>query len=261
MNDRRKSICTDSLCPICKGTGWKTYQDAKGCWWSAKCSCGALDAASRKNKLEFATIPKAFEGVRLSNFRTDIYRKAESRNVIGTNLKVVKWWLDNFETMKENGRGLYLYSREKGNGKTRMAASIANELVLEHGVNVKFATSVRIIEEIKASWDEEYEITEHQLMKDFTDADVLVIDDFGIETVKDWIIEKLYRIINSRYIEKKITIFTSNTNLDALEYGDQIINRIKERCYTLAFPNESIRNYIAEQNMNELKLAIERMAI
>ena len=84
-----------------------------------------------------------------------------------------------------------------------------------------------------------------------------MIDDFGLEAVKDWIVEKLYQIINARYIDNKITIYTSNSNPDALEYGDRIINRIKEKSYILAFPNESVRNYIAEQNMADLKSVIE----
>lgn len=231
--------------------------DENGCWWSRPCSCGAYEAEWQKRKLAFANIPKTFEGIRLSNFKTDIYRKEESKKVIDTNLKIINWWLDNYGTMKESGRGLYFYSKAVGSGKTRMAVSIANELILEHGMNVKFATSVRIIEEIRASWDKEYGVSEHQLLNDLAVADVLVIDDFGLEAVKDWIVEKLYQIINARYIDNKITIYTSNSNPDALEYGDRIINRIKEKSYILAFPNESVRNYIAEQNMADLKSVIE----
>ena len=99
-------------------------------------------------------------------------------------------------------------------------------------------------------------MTEHQLLDDLAKAEVLVIDDFGIETVKDWIAEKIYQIINSRYINKLITIFTSNLSVDELTYDDRITNRIREKCYMLAFPNESIRNYIGERNMAELKAAI-----
>ena len=260
MDIQQKSIYTVSLCPICNGEGWEIYTDENGYLCQRPCKCGALEAKERKHKLEFANIPKAFEGIRLSNFRTDIYRKEESYKVVETNLKIINWWLDNYETMKETGRGLYLYSKMPGSGKTRMAVSIANELICERRVNVKFATSVRILEEIRASWDKEYGVTEHQLLDDFANAEVLIIDDFGLETVKDWMIEKQYQIINARYIENKITIYTSNLNLDALEYGDRIINRIKEKSYLLAFPNESVRNFIADQNMASLKSVIEGTA-
>lgn len=118
---------------------------------------------------------------------------------------------------------------------------------------MKFATSVQILNEIKASWNKEEGMTEHQLLDDLSRAEILVIDDFGIERIKDWIEEKLYHIINSRYINRTITIFTSNLPIDGLEYDDRITNRIKERSFPLAFPNESVRDYIAEANFSRLK--------
>jgi hypothetical protein len=50
-----------------------------------------------------------------------------------------------------------------------------------------------------------------------------------------------------------ITIFTSNLAMDDLGYDDRIINRIKEKNFPLTFPNESVREYIAEDNLNMLK--------
>lgn len=99
-----------------------------------------------------------------------------------------------------------------------MVTSIANELIYEQDMSVKFATSVQIINEIKASWDKEEGMSEHQLLDDLAKAEVLIIDE--------------------------------------LAYDDRITNRIRERSYMLAFPNESIRNYISERNMAELKAAI-----
>ena len=96
-------------------------------------------------------------------------------------------------------------------------------------------------------------MTEHQLLDDLSKAEVLIIDDFGIEKVKDWIEEKLYHIINARYINRLITIFTSNLPIERLDYDDRITNRIKEKCFPLVFPNESVRDYIAEENFSRLK--------
>ena len=96
-------------------------------------------------------------------------------------------------------------------------------------------------------------MSEHQLLEDLSKAEVLIIDDFGIEKVKDWIEEKLYHVINARYINRLITIFTSNLPIEDLEYDERITNRIKEKCFPLAFPDESIRDYIADDNFNRLK--------
>lgn len=244
--------CTDSKCTSCHGSGWVLTEE-NGITYARECTCGIMRKEALQKSLQFANIPEAFSEVRLDSFRKDIYRREESRLIIEKDCKAIRWWLDNMQVMKEQGTGLYLYSGAKGSGKTRMAVSIANELIYAKGMTVKFATSIQILNEIKASWREEDGMTEHRLLNDLSEAEVLIIDDFGIETVKDWIEEKLYHIINTRYINRMITIFTSNLSMDELDYDDRIINRIKEKNFPLTFPNESVRDYIAEDNLKQLK--------
>ena len=73
-------------------------------------------------------------------------------------------------------------------------------------------------------------------MKYLTTVEVLVIDDFGAETHKDWIDDRFYQIINTRYVNKLITIFTSNDSLTNTDYDDRITSRIVERSFLLHFP-------------------------
>lgn len=255
---QQNEISTEYRCSKCRDTGWENYTDDKGYEYTRECSCGIRKRQILEKRLRFANIPEAFKKMRLNTFSRNIYRNPESLRIIEIDCKAVDWWFDNIERMKAEGKGLYLYSNCKGNGKTRMVASIANELVCEHGMNVKFATSIQIINEIKASWDKNDKTTENQLLNDLSTVEVLIIDDFGIESVKDWISEKIYQIINQRYINNLITIYTSNLAVDELTYDDRIVNRIVEKSYMLRFPEESIRTYINEQNMAELKAAIAR---
>ena len=46
--------------------------------------------------------------------------------------------------------------------------------------------------------------------------------------------------------------YTSNLSLDDLRYDDRITNRIKERTFQLPFPEESVRELIAEKNRKAL---------
>ena len=52
--------------------------------------------------------------------------------------------------------------------------------------------------------------------------DLLIIDDIGTEILvkedgtKNWLQEKMYDIVNSRYINRKPTIFSSNESLTEL---------------------------------------------
>lgn len=183
----------------------------------------------------------------------------ESKKVISVAVKIINAYLDEFESEKEKGMGLYICSNTKGSGKTRIAASLANELIHNHDTQVKFAVTTTILSEIKATWykqkqkqDDDNQYTESQLLDALITSEVLIIDDLGVEIgkdeVKDWINERIFTIIDGRYRNKKVTIFTSNYALSELRHDARITNRIKERVYEIPFPEESVREYIADQN-------------
>lgn len=251
-NSTEHSTKNSSVCPICNGTGMKVFYKNDVCYMQ-ECSCGILQKKIVDEKISFADIPKSFKGVTLNNFNVNAYKSPESRNKATLAIKGVNYWLTHYNAVTERGMGLYLYSKAKGSGKTRMAASIANELMLKKSCQVKFCTSLQILNEIKASWDRDNEYRENSLLDLLSRCEILVIDDFGTEqSDKPWINERFYQIINSRYIDKKITIFTSNKKLDLLTYDDRITNRIKERVFQIPFPEESVRDIIAEENAKEL---------
>ena len=95
------------------------------------------------------------------------------------------------------------------------------------------------------------------MLDDLIKAEILIIDDFGTEKAKDWISEAFYSIINGRYSDMKITIFTSNMSIGNLDYDKRITNRIMERNYIIPFPEESVRELIAQGNNEELKNIIK----
>lgn len=246
---------SDDQCPLCKNTGFVTYQDESGHEFAKECSCGYLKKQIHKSRKDFADIPDAFEGVRLENFKKTIYVRKESQDKIVFVAKGVKHWLKNLDSMKNQGIGLYFYSHTKGSGKTRLAASIANELIDTYGMRIKFATSPEIIQEIRNSWDRR-DVTESDLMYSLKTCDILIIDDFGTELDKQWINDKFYEIVNSRYVNNKITIYTSNYSIERLKYDDRIINRIEERSLVFHFPEESVRKHIADEHMRDMLDAI-----
>ena len=122
----------------------------------------------------------------------------------------------------------------------------------KHDTGVKFATSMNILAEIRRTYDNDSEYTESQLLDALVMAEVLVVDDFGTEKATQWVRDKFYQIVNSRYVERKITIFTSNEPIQGLDYDERITNRIKERCYQIDFPEESVREHIYQENMQRM---------
>lgn len=237
------------VCPICHGDEW-VLEIIDGKEVATPCICRAK--AIRKRRMAFAELPDGLSDIRLASFSISVYTNEESRQKARIACQIVKEYLDMFEDAKRNGMGLYICSETKGSGKTRMAASIANELMEKHDTQVKFSTSMRILTEIRRSYDPGTAMTESQLLSALSTTEVLIIDDFGTERVTDWVKDKFYEIINSRYVDKKVTIFTSNEPIEDLKYDDRITNRIKEMCYQVNFPEESVRDHIADKNMQDM---------
>lgn len=240
---------TDSKCPQCGGTGWIRHRE-DGKEYFSECECRKKQI--EESRLRFANIPATFKDMRLKNFNIAAYKDEKSKTTIRAACKYIKQYMSCFEEEHQDGMGLYLYSDTKGSGKTRMAASIANELV-DMGYQVKFSLSTEIIQEIKRTWDRDNDLSESKLLDQLQETDILVVDDFGTEQVAGWINDKFYQIINNRYVDHMVTIFTSNYPLDQLEYDDRITNRMKEVSYLIAFPEESVREAIAAEK-NEAML-------
>lgn len=231
------------ICPICNGRGWVfvDYNTVK------ECECGLVEQERQNSKLRFAAIPETYKNVRLKDMTTKYYNKPESKQVFKATADLVKMYLDNLEENIESGKGIYFWSEVKGSGKTMLATAIANELINRYRRFVKFATSLDILDEIRATYDRHSEDRESKLLDDLVTAEFLVIDDFGTERATDWAGEKFYQIVNRRYINKKVTFYTSNHNLKTLKYDDRIQSRIRERSYIVHFPEESVREVKARQ--------------
>lgn len=242
----------DSIdCPICGGIGY-VLKDEDGFEVAVPCQC--LPKRILQSRIRFLNLPRSLASMRLKDFSLSVY-SPEAKPVATAACQVVKYYLDNFDKMRESGKGLYLYSSQKGSGKTRMAASIANDLIHNHDISVRFMTSIAILDEIKNSWDNK-EYTEHQVLDVLFTVPVLIVDDFGAEKSTDWTNDRFYQIINERYLNNRVTIFTSNMSLDNLQCDSRITNRIKERCFQVDFPEESVRERISSENHKQLMEAI-----
>ena len=240
---------------MCKGAGY-LIKTVDGYDIAEECECRKF--LVRDARISFANIPEAFKDMRLETFSGAYYQDKESLKTLITD---IKYWLSHVDEVMDAGMGLYLYSHTKGSGKTRMAVSLANELIIEHGKRVLFVTSLDILSEIRAMWnresreDSEFR-SESQIMRYLNETEILVVDDFGTEAHKEWMDDRFYQIINTRYINKLLTIFTSNYSIKELKYDDRIINRINERSYEIHFPEESVRDVLAQVRKDKMRKEI-----
>lgn len=85
-------------------------------------------------------------------------------------------------------------------------------------------------------------------------AELLILDDIGAEIKKEWVDIELFRLIDYRYSNQRVTIFTSNISMNNLKLNERIVDRIFSMCIKLDLPEKSIRTMQAhDENMEFLR--------
>lgn len=152
--------------------------------------------------------------------------------------KMANAFVLNFQKFRQAGKGLYLHSNTKGTGKTYLSYCLANEVMVRYDVNVKFTSVLEYLDLTKKGYSSAADKEE----KDgIVRATVLILDDIGVDVSKEWVNTTLYQLIDYRYANKLITIFTSNYPLEQLKVDDRIKDRINFMCLPLHIPEVSIR--------------------
>ena len=123
--------------------------------------------------------------------------------------------LNGAEEFSRNLNGWLLLEGAYGCGKTHLAAAIANACV-QRGVPTLFITVPDLLDSLRFAYNDP-ETTFEQRFEDIRAADLLVMDDFGTQNATPWAQEKLFQIINYRYINKLPTVITTNLILDEIE--------------------------------------------
>lgn len=245
-------------CTKCCDTGYREVEQ-DGYAFGHECECGRLRQERLARKLKFAAIPKEFEGQTIDNFRTDLYSTEHNINLAKMAKKLAAEYVRQFCEIRESGKGFYFHSGVKGSGKTRLAVSIANDLIEKQKAMVKFATTLQILDQIKETWGEKsgsresvWQASERKLIDDIISVPVLVIDDIGVEQPKGWVDERFYSIISGRMDKKQITIFTSNCRIEELKLDERITSRIEKMSMPIEFPAESVRRTTARKENSAL---------
>lgn len=114
---------------------------------------------------------------------------------------------------KKNSHGFYLYG-DTGVGKSYLTILMCNSLARKNQT-VSYAFLPDVVSKFMDKFGSNLGV-ESEVEK-LTKADILVLDDIGSETIREWFFnEYLLRILNYRSDHKKASIFISNYNLDEL---------------------------------------------
>ena len=219
-------------CKICKDTGY--YLDNN--YRSIMCNClnqRILNISYNKSNMSnlkkenFLTFNenKFSDEVDIAKYKVNISPRKNIENIKKKCLSFV----EDFDN--PNAKNL-LFTGNTGLGKTFMTNAIANEL-LQKGKSVLYQTAPVLLETIINNKMSKNKTSSQDLFyKNVLEADLLIIDDLGTESLNSMKLSELFTIINTRLLNlnSKITktIISTNLSIDNIfrTYEERIGSRI-----------------------------------
>lgn len=220
------------VCAKCGGTGYEGNQ---------MCSC-LRELCRQEQKKELTSLlgngRESFDSFRMDVY-SDVYDDTlgtSPRKLMQSNFNICKRYAQNFTPQSGN----LLFSGATGLGKTFLSACIARQ-VADRGFSVAYETSIRMFADFEAEkfGGEECRGRSHRYLA----CDLLIIDDLGTELTTQFTLSALYHIINTRMMEEKATVISTNLVPEAIEgrYSPQIASRILGAYRLIKFAGSDIR--------------------
>jgi len=111
-----------------------------------------------------------------------------------------------------------------GCGKTHLAAAVAN-FAVSIGIPTLFITVPDLLDMLRFAYNDP-DATFERRFEEIRSSELLIIDDFGTQNATAWAQEKLFQIINYRYINHLPLLVT--TNLSDQDIDERIRSRLRD---------------------------------
>ena len=217
-----------------------------------KCAAEARDKQQRDaERREFMLRCEKYRRLGFADSRFHHWTFANDDMSNPTLTRAMRAYVENFDTLREQGKGLLLYGTV-GSGKTYAACEVANALIDKaHPVLVtNFSTLVNTLQE-KFDCRQTY-------IDSLNKFDLLVIDDLAAERDTEYMQENVYNIIDARYRVGLPVIITTNLTGAKLKNPDsiskeRIYSRLLEKCHPIEVKGADRRRAALKANHADMK--------
>lgn len=225
---------TDYHCKICNDTG---YHEGYMC----SCYKELILETARKELCSTALLDEST----FDKFNLNYYS-----NKVDTNINMSpRYHMTNVFNMcrkyanefTRESKGLFFYGKT-GLGKTHLSLAIA-DVAVRKGYNVIYTPVEKAMHQLEKEHFSRTNKDEESILEDFTSCDLLILDDLGAEFSTSFTVSQIYNIINSRLIDSKPTIISTNLGLEDIEktYSQRVLSRIIGSLKPVYFFGEDIR--------------------
>jgi len=128
--------------------------------------------------------------------------------------------------------GWLIFQGVNGCGKTHLAAAIANYR-LAQGKPAFFVVVPDLLDHLRSTFSPDSKISYDEFFEKIKGTPLLILDDFGEQSVTSWAQEKLYQLINYRYNARLPMVVTTCLSLDEIE--TRISSRMVDPRLSLVF--------------------------
>jgi len=241
-------------CPHCNDTHWRPVT-VEGVRRVVRCDCWQETVSN--TLLQDARIPPRYLKCDLESFV--LYPNERLLHAVTH----ARRFADKFPAVT---KGLCLIG-PPGIGKTHIAVAILRRVVTEKQARGLFYDVRDLLRVIRSTYNPVVRTAEMDILRPVMDADLLVLDDLGAEKPSEWVEETMNLIVNTRYNERRPTIFTTNyedlpdeTELDALRVrvGYRLHSRLHEMCEFLEYDGGDYRMLPANGGPDDLAMLWKR---
>jgi DNA replication protein DnaC len=226
-------IRPEEICPHCGGTGWRLVT-VDGAEVVRRCQCA--EEARRHRLLDRARVPERYRHCTLASFEIWRPRGGEQHPTLARAHRAVQEYVDLFPRSDKPG---LLLMGPVGSGKTHLAVAALQELIRGKGVQGLFVDFTSLVLELQMSFGTPGNAQEG-LLSPLIEAELLVLDELGAGRASQWVMDLLYYVVNSRYLDGRATVFTTNytdpsdTSDGSVEsLADRVSRRIRSRLFEM----------------------------